>query len=162
MNNPQHPKRKWTLTPDLPPTHCRAIVDDEDDEAEERSGLSGNEAFEEEEEEEHGLIGCCTILISGLKPMEYAAALTRLQGVGLPIVADEAPYCMVMEVMGLDIPELEIEEMVCKLLSCWWGLGCIMIDVFQPVREWVKVAIWVANKGDFVVVTLEALVEFLT
>jgi hypothetical protein len=158
MSSPQHPKRKRTLSPNLPPAHCRAIVDDEEEEDE--SFLSRDERIEEEEEE-HGLIGHHTILVSDLKPGEYTTALTRLQGAGLPIIANKAPYCTVTEVMGLNIPKEEINETAHKLTSCWRGPGHITIGIFKPAKEQVKVAIQVTNKGNFTIVTLEALTEFL-
>jgi hypothetical protein len=154
MNSPQAPKCKWTLSPTRLSPGCRTIDDEEAEEAD----LSD---IESDDEADSSLVGRRTILVSGLRPEEYLSTLTKLQGLGLLIVADKAPFCSVTGVMGLDIPPSELDDIAAVLSSAWQGLGCISIDVFQLAKERIKVAIRVVNKGDFAVVTLEALEEYL-
>jgi hypothetical protein len=76
MNSPQTPKWKHTSSPACLSPRCRLIKDEE---AEETNLLE----YKLEDEDEPTLVGCCTILVCGLRPEEYLTALSKLQGLGL-------------------------------------------------------------------------------
>ncbi|ELR10997.1 uncharacterized protein ACA1_354350 [Acanthamoeba castellanii str. Neff] len=84
------------------------------------------------------------MLISSLKPEEYALALSKLQSLGLPIISNKAPLCSMTGVMGLNIPMDEVNHTTKVLKGAWQAR-----------------AIHIANNGDFTVITLDALITYL-
>lgn len=72
---------------------------------------------------EASLMGQHTMLISSLKPEEYALALSKLQSLGLPIISNKAPLCSMTGVMGLNIPMDEVNHTTKVLKGAWQGPG---------------------------------------
>jgi hypothetical protein len=87
-------------------------------------------------------------------------ALLRIQGFGLPIVQDEAPFNSVTSTMGLYIPPEEVEHTIMLLTNLWAGLGHISMDIFSPAKEKFKVAFRTTSKSNFTLITVEALTEY--
>lgn len=63
--------------------------------------------------------------------------------------------------MGLNIPVNEVKKTILLLMDVWVGPGWVVVDVFSPAMERFKVAIWMANKGDFALVSVEAVAEYM-
>lgn len=160
MNSPQPPKHKCTLSPAHQAPHHKVTSNEEEDEIVD-SNKSLSKPEEDSDTDTTSLTGHYTIIISELKPEDYTTALSHLQGLSLPIVADRAPFCSVTGTMGLDIPMAELKDTVAVLMRAWQGPGKVTVDVFQLAKECFKIAIWVVNKQDFALVTSEALAEYL-
>lgn len=155
MDSPANTKRRRTESDDPP---RRRVISDEE-EAEELEEYD-NESDSDDGDGHGDLASRDTVLISEIRPEEYAGAVSRLQALGVAMVQDDLPYSTPMATMALNIPAHEVEETALLLSSKWVLPGRVTIGRFIPAGDQIKLAVRAANKDDVAMVTSEALAEY--
>jgi hypothetical protein len=156
MDAPSNVKRKRADSSSNP--NQRTTHEDEE-ELDEVEDIDSDSDTYEDDSRDH-LAKRNTILVTDLPLPEYAAAVAKLQAIGLLVTHDDLPYNSSTRTMALDIPEQEVDDTMMALTAKWTGPGRITIGRFCEAKGQIKLAIHAPSKEVVAMVTAEALAEY--